>query len=190
MRRAWLALPLAALLTPAPRAQVAPPADSLITATSVGRVRVCQPLDSVGAEYPSAQDTMLFGPGGVRWPGKIVPIGPAGRLFIEASYVDRSRVWRITTTSPSFATASGLKVGSTLAAVLALRDRLTFQFPSGYLVARMTKARISFQVDDSSASRFYRTWGGRGNPLQSLDRSARIKLITVSGSCRQSRAGT
>ncbi len=165
-----------------------PQADTAISSGSIGGVRVCQPLDSVNVLYPAARDTMLFSTqGGMRWPGKIVALPAGGHLFVEASYLDRSSVWRISTTSPVFAAANGLRVGSSVADVLRAGERMTFTFPQGYILAHLTKARFAFEVDDSSTARFHRRWGGRGSPLLALDRSARIKRIIVSGGCRPGR---
>ena len=147
----WL---VAALSGATARAQVSVP-DSTLTGSSIGGVRICQPLDSVNALYPAVQDTMLFGVGsGIRWPGKVVKLGEGRRLFVEASFVDRTRVWRISTTSPAFVTASGLRVGSSFADVLAARERMSFTFPEGVPLVRLAGEGISFQVDDSSAARF------------------------------------
>ncbi len=165
-----------------------PQRDTSITGGSIGGIRVCQPLDSVNALYPDARDTMLFSvQGGMRWPGKVVALPAGGHLFVEASYLDRSSVWRISTTSPAYAAANGLHVGSRVADVLAAGERMTFTFPEGYILAHLTRARFAFEVDDSSTARFHRRWGGRGSPLSALDRSARIKRIIVSGSCRPGR---
>ncbi|MGA2383868.1 MAG: hypothetical protein ABSG61_10610 [Gemmatimonadales bacterium] len=191
MRRVVLVTSLAAMLSGAARAQVGPPADSTLTSIAIGGVRVCQPLDSVNVLYPEARDTMLFGVGsGIRWPGKIVTLGKGQWLFVEASFVDRARVWRITTTSPAFVTASGLRVGSSFADVLATRERMTFSFPEGRLLVGLPTERISFQVDDSSAARFSRNWGGQASPRAAMPASARIQRILVSGSCRRGRPGT
>ncbi len=187
MRRALLVAALAAASAPGARAQGRILPDTTITASGLGGVRVCQPLDSVAALYPDAQDTMLFAGGGVRWPGKVAGLGKGTWLFVEASYVDRTRVWRISTNSPAYATANGLRVGSTLRDVLAARERMVFSFPAGVLVARLIPAGVSFEVDDSSAARVYRTPGGQADPLGILGRSARIKRIIVSGSCRRGR---
>jgi len=190
MRRVVLVTSFAVALSGAARAQVSVP-DSTLAAGAIGGVRVCQPLDSVNVLYPAAQDTMLFGVGsGIRWPGKIVSFGPGQWLFIEASFVDRTLVWRISTTSPAFVIANGLRVGSSFADVLAAGERMTFTFPEGVPLVRLSKEGISFQVDDSSAARFGSTWGGRGSPRAAMPGSARIKRIVVSGRCRGGRAGT
>jgi hypothetical protein len=190
MRRAALLASLAAVLSGPARAQVAVP-DSGLTGGAIGGVRICQPLDSLDALYPSARDTMLFGVGsGIRWPGKIVKLGEGQWLFVEASFVDRTRVWRISTTSPAFVTVRGLRVGSPFADVLAARERMTFTFAEGVPVVHLPEEGISFQVDDSSAARFSRAWGGQGNPRAAMPGSARIKRIVVSGRCRGGRAGT
>jgi hypothetical protein len=190
VRRVVLVTSFAAALSGAARAQVSVP-DSTLTGGAIGGVRVCQPLDSVNVLYPAARDTMLFGVGsGIRWPGKIVKLGEGQWLFVEASFVDRTRVWRISTTSPAFATPSGLRIGSSFADVLAARERMTFTFPEGVPVVRLPTEGISFQVDDGSAARFSRTWGGQGSPRGAMPGSARIKRIFVSGRCRRGRAGT
>jgi hypothetical protein len=191
MRRVLLVASFAAALSgAAARAQVSVP-DSTLTGAAIGGVRVCQPLDSVSALYPAARDTMLFGVGsGIRWPGKIVQLGVDQWLFVEASFVDRIRVWRITTTSPAFVTATGLRVGSSFADVLAARERTTFSFPEGVPLVRLPGEGISFQVDDSSAARFSRGWLGQGSPRAAMPGSARIQRIFVSGRCRGGRAGT
>jgi hypothetical protein len=162
----------------------------VITPTSIGGIRVCEPLDSVAMTYPEARDTMIFG--GVsqtRWPAKIISIGAGEWLTAEASWVDDTRVWRLSTNSPGQATAFGLRVGSSIADVVAAGERLTFGFPPGRLVARLLDARLVAELDDSSAARFYRRWSARGDPLRFVDRSARITLITISGSCPRRRAG-
>ncbi len=187
MRGALLGLALTALVCRSTHAQQRVLPDTTITATSIGGVRVCQPLDSVAALYPDAQDTMLFSGGGVRWPGKVVGLGKGTWLFVEASYVDRSRVWRISTTSPAFTTANGLRVGSTTGDVRATRERMVFTFPAGGLVVRLPGAGISFEVDDSSAARVARAGGAQGSPLAALGRSARLTRIMISASCRRGR---
>jgi len=189
MRRVALVASLAAVLAGPARAQVSVP-DTTLTGTAIGGVRICQPLDSVNALYPAVRDTMLFGVGsGIRWPAKVVKVGEGQWLFVEASFVDRTRVWRISTTSPAFVTAGGLRVGSSFADVLAARERMSFTFPEGVPVVRLPREGISFQVDDSSAARFSRAWGGQGSPRAAMPGSARIVRIVVSGRCRGGRAG-
>ncbi len=164
-------------------------ADLLITGTAIGGVRVCQPLDSVNALYREAADTMLFGGASeTRWPGKVVELRQKGYLFAQASWVDRSRVWRVSTTSQAFATAEGLRVGSTVADVLAARQRMVFRFPQGALIARLSPSGIFIALDDSAAARFYARYPGRGSALPYLERTARIKEISVAGSCRRGAA--
>ena len=182
VRRVLLLVALGAALGGRARAQP----DPVITGTAIGGIHVCQPLDSVTALYREAADTMLFGGASeTRWPGKVVELQQKGLLFAEASWVDRTRVWRVTTTSAAFATADGLRVGSTVADVLAARERLAFRFPQGSLIARLSPSGIFVVFDSASAARFYAAYPGQGNPLRFLERTARITQIYVAGGCRR-----
>ena len=181
VRRVLLLAALGAALGGRARAQP----DPVITGTAIGGVRICQPLDSVSVLYRGAVDTMLFGGASeTRWPGKYVELQQKGYLFAEASWVDRTRVWRVSTNSAAFATAGGLRVGATVAEVLAARERMAFRFPQGSLIARLSPSGIFVTIDSVSAARFYAAWPGQGNPLRFLERTARITEISVAGGCR------
>jgi hypothetical protein len=159
--------------------------DQLITSHRIAGITMCDPLSRVDSAFRQVRDTLIVGEDDeTGWASKIVVLAPDEWILFESSWVDSLRVWRASTNSPRFRTRRQLRVGRSMGDVLATRDSLDFQYPEGYLLITLVPEDISFQVDDSSATAFWRRFQYQGSPLDALSRSARIKEFTIGGDCR------
>ena len=163
--------------------------DLLITETGIPGISLCDPLFRVDSVFPSARDTVAFGEGDeTGWASKVVTMAHGEDLLFETSWVDTLHVWRISTTGSRFRTRAGLRVGSTIAEVLATGDSLEFGYPEGILTISLARDGVGLLVDDSSAISFWRVFDYPGDPLRVLDRGARIKVLWIGGDCRGPKA--
>jgi hypothetical protein len=175
---------LAVLLAGLPACSGAQADNHLITGSQIAGIRICDPLSRIDSAFARARDTLIIGEDGeTGWASKIVHVALGEWILFESSWVDSLRVWRVSTNSPRFRTRRQLRVGSSIRDVLATRDSLDFEYPEGYLIITVVSEGISFQVDDSSAVAFWRRFQYRGNPLDVLSRSARIKEFTIGAGC-------
>ena len=175
---------LGVLLIPAWHA-VAQGRDQLITGRSIAGITMCDPLSRVDSAFGRVRDSVIVGEDGeTGWHSKVVVLAPGEWILFESSWVDSLRVWRASTNSPRFRTRRQLRVGRSIGDVLATRDSLEFQYPEGYLIITLLPEDISFQVDDSSATAFWRRFQYQGNPLDALSRTSQIKQFTIGGDCR------
>jgi hypothetical protein len=163
---------------------VAEPAEQpfLITSTSLGRVTLCQPVSVVQKIFPSSRDTRISSEG-TEWAAKMVDLDAGGKLLFESSSGDPLRITRISTSSPRYVTQRGYRVGNSIADLLKNRESLEFSYPEGHLSIRIVSENIWFEVDDDSATKFWAQFSYSGDPLKVLDRDARIKQLTIVGSC-------
>jgi len=158
--------------------------DSTISVHGIGRVRLCQPLSSVRDLFPLARDTIMEEEE-LKWPAKIVPLHGNQRLVFEASWIDTSHVWRLSTSSPDYRTPHGYRVGMTLGYLRDKHEALRFGYAEGYIVVTIVSDQVDFLPDDSTARAFLRRSPRAFDSLEDLPRRARIKELFVSGDCRQ-----
>jgi hypothetical protein len=149
-------------------------------------IRLCSRLSAVNRRFPAARDTIYFGEGDSHWPGKVVPLRAGYVLWVEASWVDSARVWRITTNSPALRTLSGLRVGSTIRDARRSRDELEPGFAEGIPFFTLRPSDVLFSVDSASEARLVARYTERSDPLAIVGPSARIRNFTVAGRCDQS----
>ncbi len=134
----------------------AAPTDTLlITSGRLGQVRSCELLSEIRHAYPTSRDTLTSTESELKQAGVVVDLAPGERLLYVASWSDSSHAWTLSTTSSRFHTRSGLHVGSRYADVLSTGDSIEFSFPEGFVVATIVPERVSFMVDDHSATVFY-----------------------------------
>jgi hypothetical protein len=152
----------------------------VITATSLNSVTLCQPMAVVEKAFPESRDIRISSEGS-EWPAKIVELKNGERILFESSRTDPIHIGRISTNSPLYLTRRGYRVGTSIADLLGKGERLDFSYPEGYLSITITSENIGFQVDDDSATKFWKRFDYSGDPLQVLDHNARIKEFTITG---------
>jgi hypothetical protein len=156
-----------------------------ITPASFAGVRLCDSLKSVRKQFAQAQDTLIVGEAESDWPGVVVHLGDHEWILFETSWLDRTHIWRITTNSSRYRTRRGYRVGTSVDELVRRGEKLNFDYPEGYLAIDIVSEDVGFQVDDSSARRFFSRFDHKGDPLQFLDKHARIKELTIGVSeCR------
>src|SRR6266571_4684203 len=129
-------LALGTLLLAVTTTMAAAQRDSTISVQGIGGVRLCQPLSAVPDRFPLARDTVMESEG-VRWPAKVVPLSGGWEIVFEASWIDTSHVWHISTNRPRYRGASELWQGLGLCARPATARRSS----RCYLSQRRCRAR-------------------------------------------------
>ena len=167
---------------PTPDTRRAPDAPELIlTEAGLGPARFCMPLSVAAATLGQAHDT-IFESEEVSWPAKIVSLADGGRVFLESSWIDSTRVWRLSTNSPSVRTRAGTRVGMTLDELPAATGPLSVRYPEGRLIL-MLEGDNTFALFDTATERGVYADTALLYPLERIPRTARIRELAVSRSC-------
>jgi hypothetical protein len=160
--------------------------DWTLTGDGFGHLAICTSLDAVDSAFRSARDTVLQSEG-AQWPAKIVRLG-TGMVLFESSWLDRTRVWTITATSPDVRTSRGYHVGMPLSALKAAGESLAVKVPEGRLLLVLMRDRIALTIDSSSEKRFFSGEHLSGAlSIQDVASDARIRSLSTLGGCPQSR---
>ena len=156
---------------------------TLITPHSVGPIRLCDSLASVGALFPSAHDTSVGGAGeGVWWPAKVVKLGNGAWILFETLSMDTSRIHQISTNSSQYRTRHGYAVGNAVSQVLGRGDSIDIAYDQTGLTLTIRAESVAFQVDTPAQLAFSRHSRNERNPLALLSH-ARIIAFAVGADC-------
>jgi len=107
-------------------------------------------------------------------------------VLFESSWVDKSRVWTITATSPDVRTSRGYHAGMPLIALKAAGESLAVKVPEGRLLLVLIRDRIALTIDSSSEKRFF-SGEHLSGPLSIADvaADAQIRSLSTLGGCSQ-----
>jgi hypothetical protein len=165
------------------------PPDFMLTARGLGPVRLCAPLDSVGALLAAValggvRDSVFVGEDESKWPGKVVVLAGGGTAEFEGSWMDSVHVWRISTTARRASTMHGVRVGDALGTVPAGSGPLRAEVPEGQLLLVFTGDSVAALLDSTSERAYYARKDDGKESLRALPKGARVRMLMVSGDCR------
>lgn len=150
------------------------PDASLITSTTIGKLRLGDSFTKVDSYYDSV-DTLEMESEGVSWPAKRVDLGKGEWILVESTS-GKGTIDRLHTNSGYFHTRSGCRVGQRLAeALTAVRDA-EVDLPEGILSVRLNQDSVSVDVDDRSEELFYKR---NGSELKDIRAEATISTISI-----------
>ena len=152
-----------------------------LTDAGLGPARFCMPLSTAAASLGQAHDTLVESEE-VRWPAKIVSLPDGGRVFLESSWIDSTRLWRVSTTSPSVRTRAGTHVGMTISELPPASGPLSVTYPEGQWVL-VLEGDNAFALLDTATERGVYADTALLYPLERIPRTARIRELGVSRSC-------
>ena len=155
---------------------------TLITPRSVGPVRLCDSLARVEVFFPSARDTAVGSGEGVRWPAKLVSLGPGVWILFETGWADTTYVHQITTNSSRYHTRHGYAIGNMVRQLVAKGDSIDIAYDQTALTLTIRAESVAFQVDTAAQLAFARRSRQEPNPLALLSH-ARIIAFAVSSDC-------
>jgi hypothetical protein len=162
-----------------------PAGDSIpISEGRVGPVQVCDSLRKVTVAFRGyrVSDT-VFSSEGSRWPAKRVFLTD-GIIYFSTSWADTSRVWNMSTTSPSVRSPRGFHVGMRLGEALRV-DSATVDLPEGAVVVSFKREKIGALIDGRSQEQFYATYNFKGTPtIAMLSPDAVITELLTGGDCK------
>src|SRR5215472_7184683 len=87
--------------------------DAIIGPRGIDPVTFCSPLQDLQKLFPKARSTVR-GSEDQEWKAKIVGLGKGQWLLAEGSWLDSTRIWRLTTNSNRYVTINGIRVGDTV----------------------------------------------------------------------------
>jgi hypothetical protein len=167
---------------PAPDTRrVADAPELILTDAGLGPARFCMPLSSAAATLGQSRDT-IFESEEVRWPAKIVSLSDGGRVFLESSWIDSTRLWTLSTNSASVRTRAGTRVGMTLNELPPATGPLSLRFPEGRLIL-VLEGDNAIALLDTATERGVYADTALIYPLERIPRTARIRELAVSRSC-------
>jgi hypothetical protein len=160
-------------------------ADSIVILPGqLGPVRACDRLADVTAAFAKrpVRDT-VYQEAAAHWPVKRIVLED-GVLEFAASWSDTTRVWNMSTTSPSVRTKRGFHVGMRLGEIMRA-DSLDVELVEGAVVVHLRHEGVGALVDASAEQRFYERYRFEGLPTAAmLSPEATITTLLTGGTCR------
>lgn len=125
-----------------------------------------------------------------QWPARTVS-SSQGRILFESSWVDTTRVWRISVLSPEIRTSSGYRVGMRLDSLARAGTPLSVESEEGVFVVELSRDSVAATLDAASQNALVAlSVAGRlaSNVTPAdLPAGSRIGELIVSKDCRTSR---
>ena len=153
---------------------VAAQGDSIVSATALAGIHLCEPLSGLTGRLPKLRDTTVESEG-TQWPGKLLRLNGGAQILFEASWADKSHIWRITTNSVRFRTSRGARVGMTVGALRDTGVRLRLEEEEGVAVLTDVSEGVSFTLEAAP---------GTTNSLDELPSSTRLRQLIITADCR------
>ena len=162
--------------------------DSLIDSSRIGKIQICWNLANLQYIYKNILDTILSGDEDVSWKGKIIRLSSDEWLLAESSWIDSSRIWRISTNSKYFVTINGYRVGDYISKIKIQGDSIDyFEGEVQAFELKSKKINFCFTIESQYSNDFYKKshiFKDRMDYFMAIDPNATIKTITISGSCK------
>lgn len=139
---------------------------------------LCEPLKSASISFPAASDTTIASEG-VSWPAKFFVTTDGGVVTLESSWVDSSRIWHISTTSPQYS-VGGLQVGVTIADLERSGRQLSLTVPEGTLFVTIGSdlgGTLDSATEQSLATKEI-------NRVEDIPGSSRLGKLILARDCR------
>ena len=161
--------------------------DYIIDSTRIGNIKICNNLSDINNFYSQVIDTTLSGDEDVSWLGKKIILSDSEWILVEASWIDSTRIWRISTNSSIFTTVNGFKVGDSIKKMKENNLKIDYDESFIYFTAQSKQIEFGFNIESNYAEIFYKKvdeCNHCSNYLDFLNDNASIQEITISGSCK------
>jgi hypothetical protein len=170
------------------RTNRSPVNDFIIDSTRIGEIRICNKISELSELFKSTSDTTLEGDEEVSWKGKLINLPDDEWILVEASWIDSTSIWRITTNSKKYTTINGYKVGDHINKIKLQQDKIEYS-ENGVPAFEVKSKNVSFWVTIESkySDDFYQRIEKQTTPIDNfeiIDSNSTIQTITISGSCK------
>jgi hypothetical protein len=161
--------------------------DYIIDSTRIGDIKLCDNISSVLNRYKTYIDTSFTSDEeGVTWIGKKILLSDNYWILIESSWIDSTKIWRISTNSPKYQTINGYQIGDMVSKIKANHDDISFYESEAGFELKSKMISFGFSIDSKYTDDFYKKVVDCNNCpdyLKFIDDNAMITEIIISGDC-------
>jgi hypothetical protein len=161
--------------------------DYVIDSKRVGDIKLCDNISSVINQYKTYKDTSFSGDEeGVTWKGKKIALSDTKWILIEASWIDSTKIWRISTNADKYKTINGYRVGDKISKIKKNRDEISYYESEAGFELKSKLLNFGFSIDSKYTDDFYKKVNDCNNCsdyIKYINDNAAITVIIISGDC-------
>jgi len=159
--------------------------DYIIDNQRVGNIELCDSLSKVCKLYKNIKDSIFVGDEDVTWIGKEILLSENEWIIVEASWIDSTRIWRITTNSPKYRTKNGYGVGDKMSKLKQSQNEISYfdEGLSGFSL-KSNSVNFMFSIENNFTNDFYEKISNYCLDYKKfINDSASITSITIGEGC-------
>jgi hypothetical protein len=100
--------------------------DYVVDSERMGDICLCDNISDVIKRFKSVENMTFEGDEGVPWIGKKIKLSEKEWISIEASCIDSTRIWRISTNSRKYVTTNGYRIGDKIAKIKQDHEEISY----------------------------------------------------------------
>jgi hypothetical protein len=163
------------------------PNDYLIDSTRLGNINLCKEIKELVGQFKSMKDTILEGDEeGVSWIGKKISLTPGEWILVEASWLDSTKICRISTNSKRYKTTNGYKIGDMVSKMKQNNENLSFYESYPGFGLKSKQMNFGFTIEAAYSEAFCKEIQSGQNMLnfqKFINDKATIQTIVISCEC-------
>jgi hypothetical protein len=162
--------------------------DHVIDVHRMGDIRLCDNISEVAKRYKSVEKKSFEGDEGVSWTGKKVKLSDGEWILLEASWIDSTKIWRISTNSKKYITVNGFRIGDNVAKIKQNQDKISYDESEQGFELQSHLISFGFTIEEKYTNDFYKKLSECNNCLdfqKFINDNATITEIIISGDCKK-----
>ena len=162
--------------------------DHVIDVHRMGDIRLCDNISDVAKRFKFVENMSLEGDEGVSWTGKKIKLSDSEWILLEASWIDSSKIWRISTNSKKYTTENGYRIGDNVAKIKQNHDKISYDVSEQGFGIKSHLISFGFSIEEKYTNDFYKKLSECNNCLdfqKFINDNATITEIIISGDCKK-----
>jgi hypothetical protein len=162
--------------------------DYVIDSTRMGDIKLCDKISKVVKKYTIDKHLRFEGDEGVSWPEERISLNNNEWVLIEASWVDTTRIWRISTNSSKYTTVNGYKIGDNIQKLKKNHEDISYYESEMGFSLNSKSLSFGFSIESKPTDDFYKNvnkFQPGADYLKYLDDNATITEIIIAGDCNK-----
>lgn len=162
--------------------------DFIIDSSRVGDIKLCDKISDIIKKYPNSIAMEFEGDEGVTWKGQKILLAANEWILIEASWLDSTKIWRISTNSTKYSTVNGYKVGDKISKIKNNKDIISYYESEMGFQLESDKLNFGFELESKYMDDFYKKINDCNDCpdyMNLFSNEASIQNIIISGECKK-----
>ena len=162
--------------------------DYVIDSNRMGDIQLCDKISDIIKGYTNVKHMRFEGDEGESWPGEKIMLDKKEWILIEASWIDTTRIWRISTNSPKYTTVNGYKIGDKILKLKQNHEDISYYESEKGFSLNSESLSFGFSIDSKSTDDFYMSvnkFQPGADYLKFLDDNSTITEIIIAGNCNK-----